>query len=177
MGCGWSFFPGLSPTHIYLCEETRLQLLIVFDNLHNLWIVRISDFKQFNCSSFLLLMSEGGFWAKNLSSLMQILIYPLTENPAPWRLFYCCCFCLFICFAWHMVRTPKSYAFNSLLWRWKELLMQSRFLLNLQSNCRFSAEKAAKPWRIKLLLRGMTPRADHFKASNNQNPKILMNKM
>lgn len=55
--------------------------------------------------------------------------------------------------------------------------MQPRLLLKLQSNCRFSAKKAAKPWRIKPPLWGMTLRSDHFKASNNQNPKILMNKM
>lgn len=55
--------------------------------------------------------------------------------------------------------------------------MQPRLLLDLQHNCRFPAKEAAKPERIKPLLWGMTQRADRFKASNNQNPKILMNKM
>lgn len=55
--------------------------------------------------------------------------------------------------------------------------MQPRLLLDLQPNCRSSAKEAAKPKRIKLLLWGMTQRADRFKAGNNRNPKILMNKM
>lgn len=40
-----------------------------------------------------------------------------------------------------------------------------------------SAKEASEPKRIKLLLWGMTQRADRFKAGNNRNPKILMNKM
>lgn len=41
----------------------------------------------------------------------------------------------------------------------------------------FSAKEAATPWSMKPPLWGMTLRSDHFKASNNQNPKILLNKM
>lgn len=55
--------------------------------------------------------------------------------------------------------------------------MQPQLLLKLHPNCHFSAKKAAKAWRIKPPLWGMTLRSDHFQASNNQNPKILLNKM
>lgn len=49
--------------------------------------------------------------------------------------------------------------------------------ITLGPTTQLSAKESAKPKRIKLLLWGMTQRADRFKASNNQNPKILMNKM
>lgn len=101
------------------------------------------------------------------SFLMQILTKPSNTEFSPLKIF-------FLPVTWPGCQRAMSLiCFMEI----EETAYAARLLLKLQSNCRFSAKKAAKARRIKPPLWGMTPRSDHFKASNNQNPKILMNKM